>query len=185
MADRDDALVKAAEEILRIRDAALAIDGAVAAVGEIDVEPGAGNVIPARARLSVDARAPDRERLDALVAAIELAARTPSRADRDEQRAAPFSPRRLPPAASRRSSCLPVPGTTRASSPRQASTPAFCSSVASTAASVTHPTSSPPRRTSRSRLTSSPAPATPGEIARLAVVVVEVSKRAMRPTPRK
>jgi len=70
MAGRDDALVEAAAEILRVRDAALGIDGAVATIGQVDVEPGGANVIPSRVRLSMDARAPDAERLDALVAAI-------------------------------------------------------------------------------------------------------------------
>ena len=47
MHGRDDALVQAAAAvILRIHDAALQVDGLVATVGEIDVEPGAGNVIP-------------------------------------------------------------------------------------------------------------------------------------------
>ena len=68
MAGRDDALVAAAAEILRVRDAALAIDGAVATIGQVEVEPGGANVIPSRVRLSLDARAPDAERLDALVA---------------------------------------------------------------------------------------------------------------------
>src|SRR6185436_17738410 len=36
------------------------------------VEPGAGNVIPSRVRVAVDARAPDRERLDRLVADLDL-----------------------------------------------------------------------------------------------------------------
>ena len=67
---REDALVAAAQRILEIRDAARGIPGAVATVGELDVEPGAGNVIPSRVRLSLDARAPDAERLDALVRAI-------------------------------------------------------------------------------------------------------------------
>jgi acetylornithine deacetylase/succinyl-diaminopimelate desuccinylase-like protein len=70
MDGRSDALVGAAELVLRARDAALAIPGAVATVGELAVLPGASNVIPERAVVSVDARAPDRERLDALVAAI-------------------------------------------------------------------------------------------------------------------
>ena len=60
----------AAELVLRVRDAAVAIPQAVATVGRLEVEPGAANVIPERAIVSVDARAPDRERLDALVAAI-------------------------------------------------------------------------------------------------------------------
>jgi acetylornithine deacetylase/succinyl-diaminopimelate desuccinylase-like protein len=72
MGDREDALVEAAAAILRIRDAALEVEGAVATVGELDVEPGAGNVIPGRVRLSVDVRAPDRQRLDAVVAAVGL-----------------------------------------------------------------------------------------------------------------
>jgi acetylornithine deacetylase/succinyl-diaminopimelate desuccinylase-like protein len=72
MLGRVDALVAAAEYVIRVRDAALAIDEAVATVGQLDVEPGAANVIPGEVRLSVDARAPDRERLDRLVAALEL-----------------------------------------------------------------------------------------------------------------
>jgi N-carbamoyl-L-amino-acid hydrolase len=70
MEGRRDALVDAAELVLRARDAALSIPGTVATVGEIVVAPGAVNVIPERATVSVDVRAPDRERLDALVAAI-------------------------------------------------------------------------------------------------------------------
>jgi allantoate deiminase len=69
---RDDALVAAAEAILGIRDAARAIYGSVATVGELSVEPGASNVIPSRVRLSIDARAPDAERLEQLVSAIGL-----------------------------------------------------------------------------------------------------------------
>ena len=70
MEGREDALCRGAEEVLRVRDAARRIDGAVATVGQLRVEPGAANVIPARVTLSVDARAPDAARLDALVAAI-------------------------------------------------------------------------------------------------------------------
>lgn len=72
MGERDDALVKAAEFVLRVREAARAIDGAVATVGKIEVEPGAGNVIPGRARLLVDVRAPDADRLDRLLGALRL-----------------------------------------------------------------------------------------------------------------
>jgi acetylornithine deacetylase/succinyl-diaminopimelate desuccinylase-like protein len=68
MEARDDALVQAAEFVLRVRDAAR--DGAVATVGRLEVEPGAENVIPARVRLSVDARAPRSDQLDALVREI-------------------------------------------------------------------------------------------------------------------
>jgi allantoate deiminase len=69
---RRDALVAAAEYVLHVRATATAIDGAVATIGRLEVEPGAGNVIPARVRVSIDARAPDRERLDRLVGELEL-----------------------------------------------------------------------------------------------------------------
>ena len=72
MAGRDDALVRAAAEILRIRDVASVIDGAVATVGQLTVEPGGTNVISGRVRFTVDARAPDAERLRELIAAIGL-----------------------------------------------------------------------------------------------------------------
>jgi acetylornithine deacetylase/succinyl-diaminopimelate desuccinylase-like protein len=70
MVGRDDALVAAASEIQRVRDAALAIDGAVATIGQVAVEPGGANVIPSCVRLSLDVRAPDAQRLDALIASI-------------------------------------------------------------------------------------------------------------------
>jgi acetylornithine deacetylase/succinyl-diaminopimelate desuccinylase-like protein len=70
MRGRDDALVAAAEKILRIRDASSALEGAVATVGWLEVEPGGSNVIPGRVRLSVDARAPDTQTLDRLLSAI-------------------------------------------------------------------------------------------------------------------
>ena len=72
MADRRDALVAAAEYVLHARATAAGIDGAVATIGRLEVEPGFGNVIPSRVRLSVDARAPDRERLDRLVTELGL-----------------------------------------------------------------------------------------------------------------
>jgi acetylornithine deacetylase/succinyl-diaminopimelate desuccinylase-like protein len=72
MAGRADALVAAAEYILRVRDVATAVDGSVGTVGQVDVEPGAVNVIPGRVRISVDVRAPDRDRLDRLVAELGL-----------------------------------------------------------------------------------------------------------------
>jgi acetylornithine deacetylase/succinyl-diaminopimelate desuccinylase-like protein len=70
MSVRDDALVRAAEFVLHARDAARAIDGAVATVGQLEVEPGAGNVVPGRVRLTVDARAPDAESLERLLDAL-------------------------------------------------------------------------------------------------------------------
>ena len=70
MKGRDDALVAAAAEILRIRDAAIAIEDTVATVGKVAVEPGGANVIPDRVWMSLDVRAPDATRLDAVIAAI-------------------------------------------------------------------------------------------------------------------
>jgi acetylornithine deacetylase/succinyl-diaminopimelate desuccinylase-like protein len=70
MAVRADALVAAAEFLLRLRDAAERVDGAVATAGRVEVEPGASNVIPRRVILSVDVRAPDDDRLDAVLAAV-------------------------------------------------------------------------------------------------------------------
>jgi N-carbamoyl-L-amino-acid hydrolase len=43
---RSDALVAAAQYVLRLRDVAAGIEGAVATVGQLRVEPGAANVIP-------------------------------------------------------------------------------------------------------------------------------------------
>ncbi len=72
MAGREDALVAAAERVLAIRDAARSIPDAVATVGQLTVEPGGINVIPSSVTFSVDARAPDAARLDALVAALGI-----------------------------------------------------------------------------------------------------------------
>jgi acetylornithine deacetylase/succinyl-diaminopimelate desuccinylase-like protein len=69
---REDALVQAAEFVLHARDIARGIEGAVATVGQVSVEPGGTNVIPGRVVLSVDARAPDTETLDRLAAALEI-----------------------------------------------------------------------------------------------------------------
>ena len=69
---RDDALVRAAEEILRIRDVAGSIDGALATVGSLTVEPGGINVIPGKVTFTIDARAPDAERLDRLIRELDL-----------------------------------------------------------------------------------------------------------------
>jgi allantoate deiminase len=72
MEGRDDALVAAAAEILRVRDVARSIDGAVATVGRLEVEPGGTNVIPDRVRFTVDARAPDDARVRELASRLEL-----------------------------------------------------------------------------------------------------------------
>ncbi len=69
---RRDALVAAAEYVLRVREVAAGIEGAVATVGQLDLQPGAANVVPERVRLMVDARAPDQERLDRLAAELGL-----------------------------------------------------------------------------------------------------------------
>jgi acetylornithine deacetylase/succinyl-diaminopimelate desuccinylase-like protein len=70
---REDALAKAAQEVLRIHEAARAIEGAVATVGRLKVEPGAVNVIPSRVTFTVDARAPDAGRLERLLEAVGIA----------------------------------------------------------------------------------------------------------------
>jgi allantoate deiminase len=69
---RSDALVAAAEYVLRVREVAAGIEGAVATVGQLEVDPGAANVVPERVRVMVDARAPDQERLGRLVAELTL-----------------------------------------------------------------------------------------------------------------
>jgi allantoate deiminase len=69
---RVDALCAAAEFVLQARETARGIDDAVATVGQLSVEPGGTNVIPGRVVLSVDARAPDAERLDRLAALLEI-----------------------------------------------------------------------------------------------------------------
>lgn len=68
MERREDALVAAAEFVLRVRKAAR--NGAVATVGKLAVSPGAANVVPARVTLSVDARAASSSELAALIAEI-------------------------------------------------------------------------------------------------------------------
>ncbi len=70
MHDREDALVEAAGFVLSVREAASALPGTVATVGRLEVDPGVGNVVPARVRASVDARAATPAALDALVAAL-------------------------------------------------------------------------------------------------------------------
>jgi acetylornithine deacetylase/succinyl-diaminopimelate desuccinylase-like protein len=70
---REDALVAAAEFVLRVRAAAAAVPGAVATVGELHIRPGAANVIPGEVRATVDVRAPEPEALDELTAKLGLA----------------------------------------------------------------------------------------------------------------
>jgi allantoate deiminase len=72
MAGRADALVDAAELVLRVRDTARSIEGAVATVGKLEIEAGALNVIPSRVTVSIDARASDPERFQRLIDALGL-----------------------------------------------------------------------------------------------------------------
>jgi acetylornithine deacetylase/succinyl-diaminopimelate desuccinylase-like protein len=68
MAARSDALVAAAEFVLRVSTAATGT--AIATVGRLEVEPGVANVVPARVTVSVDARAATTPDLTALIAEI-------------------------------------------------------------------------------------------------------------------
>jgi acetylornithine deacetylase/succinyl-diaminopimelate desuccinylase-like protein len=68
MAVRRDALVDAARFVVHVSECPRG--EAVATVGAVEVEPNAGNVVPARVTVSVDARAPDAAQLRELVAAI-------------------------------------------------------------------------------------------------------------------
>jgi allantoate deiminase len=72
MAGRSDALVAAAEFILRLRDAAADVEDGVATAGRVAVEPGASNVIPGRVALSVDVRAPDEAGLDRILSVVPV-----------------------------------------------------------------------------------------------------------------
>jgi allantoate deiminase len=72
MEGRQDALVAAAEFVLKARDVALGIEGAVATVGRLSVEPSGTNVVPGFVGLTVDVRAPDADRLDRLATALEI-----------------------------------------------------------------------------------------------------------------
>lgn len=80
MALRHDALAAAAETVLAVEVVGRTTEGVVATVGTIAVEPGAGNVIPGRATLSIDVRHADDATRDAAVTAIlaqaEVAAAT-------------------------------------------------------------------------------------------------------------
>jgi allantoate deiminase len=59
MEGRLDALAAAAEVVLEVERVARATDGLRATVGTMAVEPGASNVVPERARLSIDVRHPN------------------------------------------------------------------------------------------------------------------------------
>jgi allantoate deiminase len=71
MGERKDALAAAAECVLAVEQvSALAAGGAVATVGEIEVEPGAQNVVPGAATFSLDVRSVSSERRAGALAAI-------------------------------------------------------------------------------------------------------------------
>jgi len=75
MAMRHDALWGASALVLEVRRLALAsAGGAVATVGRIEVEPGSTNVIPGLARLRVELRSGDEDRLTGLRGEVEQAA---------------------------------------------------------------------------------------------------------------
>jgi allantoate deiminase len=73
---RRDALCAAAEWVLAVEELARADDGLVATVGELAVQPGAGNVIPGHATLSLDVRHADDVARTAACAALRERART-------------------------------------------------------------------------------------------------------------
>ncbi len=72
---RRDALAGAAELVLAVEQAAKEEAGLVATVGSLVVEPGASNVVPGRAVVSLDVRHPDDARRTRAVAALEARAR--------------------------------------------------------------------------------------------------------------
>lgn len=70
MADRNDAFSACAELALRLRERAPEIPGSVATIGDVSVASPAANVIPGAVRATVDVRAPSRDALDAIAAAV-------------------------------------------------------------------------------------------------------------------
>jgi allantoate deiminase len=101
MDSRQDAACAAAELVLAVEECARARPGLVATVGELRATPGAANVIPGEARLSIDVRHADdgvrREALESIEGAAErIAARRRvelARELRFEHDAVPCSPR--------------------------------------------------------------------------------------------
>jgi allantoate deiminase len=74
MALRADALSAAAAFVVAAQAVARSIPGAVCTVGRLTVSPGATNTIPGRVELFADLRAPDAERLEALISGATDAA---------------------------------------------------------------------------------------------------------------
>jgi hydantoinase/carbamoylase family amidase len=73
---RADALGAAARFVERAHELARSLPGSVATIGRLSVSPGATNTIPELAELFADLRAPDAERLDALVSGTLAVARS-------------------------------------------------------------------------------------------------------------
>ena len=67
---RRDALAAAAECVLAVERIAASMPDVVGTVGRIEAQPGAMNVIPGKAKFSVDVRAPTDDRRRAAIAAI-------------------------------------------------------------------------------------------------------------------
>jgi allantoate deiminase len=74
MRGRHDALAAAAEFVLAVESEGISREGLVATVGQVSVYPGASNVIPGEAALSLDVRHPDeRVRLESTRHILERA----------------------------------------------------------------------------------------------------------------
>jgi len=71
---RDDALVKAARFITFVHEEARRGNDMVATIGQIQVSPGAVNVIPGEARLSLEMRSMDQSRIQVAVERFKLGA---------------------------------------------------------------------------------------------------------------
>jgi allantoate deiminase len=81
MADRRDAFEAAAAFALALYEAARALPGAVATIGDARIVNPASNVVPGQVRLSVDVRSQDPDELESLSRAVEqLALREAERA---------------------------------------------------------------------------------------------------------
>ena len=76
LSQRRDAGVAAAQLVLDVRRLAVEQDQAVATVGGLKLTPGARNVVPERAELFVDMRAPGDRALDAMLAGFNVCAET-------------------------------------------------------------------------------------------------------------
>jgi hydantoinase/carbamoylase family amidase len=77
---RSDALDAAARFVVDAHEAARSLPGAVATIGRLTISPGASNTIPERAELFADLRAPDDDRVEALVTGVTTAAHNAARA---------------------------------------------------------------------------------------------------------